>query len=79
MEEKLLQKLSDQLDLIMEMLERNQPKKKRIRTGKMGRPTKKHIVVRFRKNHPDEGKMECIKRTGLAIKTVSKYWEEAGQ
>ena len=79
MEDKILQRLSEQLDTIMEMLERNQPKKNRIRSGKMGRPTKKHIVVRFRKKHPDEAKIECVKATGLAIKTVSKYWEEAGQ
>ena len=79
MEEKLLQKLSEQLDTIMEILERSQPKKNRIRSGKMGRPSKKHIVVRFRKNHPEADKITCIKATGLAIKTVSKYWEEAGQ
>ena len=77
MEEKLLQKLSEQLDTIMEMLERRQPKKNRTRSGKMGRPSKKHVVVRFRKRYPEAPKIECIKATGLAIKTVSKYWDEA--
>ena len=79
MDEKMLQKLSEQLDMIMEMLERTQPRKERKRPVKMGRPSKKYIVVRFRKQYPDDAKMDCVRETGVSIKTVSKYWNEAGR
>ena len=76
MEEKMLLKLSEQLDAIMAMLEKEYPRSKKKTKGKMGRPTKGHIVLRFRKHSPEDSKLECVRQTGLSIKTVSKYWNQ---
>jgi len=48
-------------------------------SGKIGRPTKGHIVLAYRQNHPHARKSQCCRETGLSIKTVSKYWEEQGE
>ena len=76
MEEKLLLKLSAQLDDIMMMLERNQKKDKRKYPVKIGRPSKEHIVVSHKRKYPSDSKMDCVRSTGLSIKTVSKYWNQ---
>lgn len=39
-----------------------------------GRPTKKDIVVEWRKANPGKRKVDCIRETGLANKTVYKWW-----
>ena len=43
--------------------------------GQMGRPSKEHIVKRYRKAYPQGKKMECARVMGINIKTVSKYWD----
>jgi len=39
-----------------------------------GRPTKEAEVKRWRQQHPDGTKAECIKETGISKPTVYKYW-----
>ena len=39
-----------------------------------GRPTKEAEVKRWRQQHPDGSKAECIKETGISKPTVYKYW-----
>lgn len=74
MQEQMLTLISKQLEEITRMLakQREEP------WGQMGRPTKEHIVLRYRENYPTARKMECVRATGLSIKTVSKYWELYG-
>lgn len=47
------------------MIEKNQIK---------GRPAKKDIVIEWRKANPSKRKIDCIRETGLANKTVYKWW-----
>ena len=70
MQEKMFTKILQQLDEIKGMLNGKPGKRDRI-----GRPTKKHIVVKFREDYPDSKKIQCVRKTGLSIKTVSKYWD----
>jgi len=72
MNEQLLMLISKQLEEINAMLVRQERQKNA--QGKMGRPTKEHIVTRYRKRYPTGKKMECARATGISIKTVSKYW-----
>ena len=71
MNEQLLILISRQLDELTEMLVKQQ----KVPQGKMGRPTKEHIVIRYRECYPEVGKRRCSRDTGLSIKTVSKYWD----
>jgi len=73
MNEQLLLLISKQLEEINAMLLKQQ----RIGKvqGKTGRPSKKYIVMRYRKAHPNGKKMECARVMGISIKTVSKYWD----
>ena len=70
MQEQMLMLISKQLEEITRMLE----KQYQGSWGQIGRPTKEHDVLRYRENYPTAGKMECVRATGLSIKTVSKYW-----
>jgi len=74
MNEQLLVLISKQLEEINAMLTKQEQRQGQSQ-GKMGRPSKEHIVVRYRKSHPNGKKMECAKLTGISIKTVSKYWD----
>lgn len=71
MEEKMLMLISKQLERITAMIEKRQGNY----GGKMGRPTKEHIVIQYRISYPEARKMQCARATGLSIKTVSKYWD----
>ena len=73
MEEQLLLLISRQLEEIHVMLTRQQEEGKIPK--RLGRPTKEHIVFRYREKYPNGKKMECVKATGISIKTVSKYWD----
>jgi len=73
MQEKLLMQICHQIEEISTMVVKRQKQQKS--TGKKGRPSKEHIVKQYRKKYPKGRKMECAKKTGLSIKTVSKYWE----
>ena len=73
MNEQLLMLISKQLEEISIMLVKQQQNGES--RGKTGRPSKKHIVMRYRKAHPVGKKMECARLMGISIKTVSKYWE----
>ena len=73
MEEQILMRISQQLEALTMLLEAGEKKP----WGKMGRPTKEHIVIRYRMGYPQGKKMECVRATGLSIKTVSKYWNMA--
>ena len=44
--------------------------------NKEGRPNKADIVARWRAEHPNGTKAECIKATGLSKPTVYKWWNE---
>ena len=70
MDEQMLVNISKQLDTLITMLTEEGHKKK----AKIGRPKKEHIVLRFRERYPEFSKSQCVKITGLSIKTVSKYW-----
>jgi hypothetical protein len=70
MSEQMLMLISKQLEEISALLNKQQ-----LKTGKIGRPSKKHIVMRYRENYPTGRKMECAKMLGISIKTVSKYWD----
>ena len=75
-----LLRYEEQLKYISNLLEEinrnlsmhNNKNKKR---EQMGRPTKEHIVKRYRKTYPEGRKMQCSRTTGLSIKTVTKYWD----
>jgi len=71
MEEQMLVMISKQLEELTTLLKQQEGRSQ----GKTGRPTKEHIVIRYRTNYPYARKMECVRATGLSIKTVSKYWE----
>jgi len=71
MEEQMLIMISKQLEELTTLL----GKQKKSSQGKLGRPTKEHIVIRYRENYPKAKKMACARATGLSIKTVSKYWD----
>lgn len=43
--------------------------------NKDGAPTKKDIVLEWRKNNPEGSKSDCIKATGLSKPTVYKWWD----
>lgn len=72
MQEQILKLISKQLDEVISMLSSH----KKENWGKVGRPTKEHIVRKYRQKHPDSWKMQCVRITGLSIKTVSKYWDK---
>ena len=42
--------------------------------NKDGRPTKKDVVLKWKKDNPAGRKAECIKETGLSKGTVYKWW-----
>lgn len=44
--------------------------------NKNGAPTKKKIVLEWKKNHPNGKKADCIRETGLSKPTVYKWWQE---
>ena len=71
MHEQMLMLISKQLEEITRML----TKQYKEPWGQTGRPTKEHDVLRYRESYPTARKMECVRATGLSIKTVSKYWE----
>ena len=71
MDEKLLRLISKQLEEVTRMLAKHEKEP----WGKIGRPTKEHIVRQYRQNYPDAKKMQCVREAGLSIKTVSKYWD----
>jgi hypothetical protein len=71
MDEQIWMDISRQLDTLINMLTEEKRSKKKMKTG---RPSKEHIVVRFRNRYPDVTKTQCVRMTGLSIKTVSKYW-----
>ena len=70
--EEQLKYISNQLEEINRNLNMQNNKNKR---EQLGRPTKEHIVRRYRKNYPEGKKMQCSRTTGLSIKTVTKYWD----
>ena len=71
MQEEMLMNISKQLETLIEMLSKEEKKE----PAKVGRPNKKHIVVKFRKMYPTYSKSQCMKMTGLSSKTVKKYWD----
>lgn len=71
MQEQILMRISNQLEEIARMV----GAQRKEHWGKVGRPTKEHIVRKYRKKYPDSWKMQCVRTTGLSIKTVSKYWD----
>jgi len=76
MNEQLLLLISKQLEEINAILVRQEQRNtKKNAQGKMGRPTKEHIVLKYRGMYPNNRKMQCTRATGLSIKTVSKYWD----
>ena len=70
MDEQLLLQISKQLEELTAMIAKQQKQP----WGKPGRPTKEQDVFRYRENFSESGKMQCVRATGLSIKTVSKYW-----
>lgn len=44
--------------------------------NKNGRPTKKNVVLQYRKDNPAASKAECIRDTKLSKVTVYKYWND---
>ena len=71
MVEQMLVMISKQLEELTLLIKQQEGGSK----GKIGRPDKKHIVLRYRTSYPQAKKMECVRATGLSVKTVSKYWE----
>jgi hypothetical protein len=71
MQEEVLMNISKQLETLIDMLSKEAGRG----TVKVGRPSKKHIVVKFRNTYPTYTKSRCIQITGLSSKTVSKYWD----
>lgn len=41
-----------------------------------GRPSKKDVVIEWRRQNPDGSKIECILSTGVSKTTVYKYWND---
>jgi hypothetical protein len=78
-EKEWLEHISNQLNILTDVLliyQNNASVKNRSPAGKTGRPTKGHIVRIYRMKYPKGLKMQCVRETGLSIKTVSKYWHE---
>lgn len=75
MEEQMLRMISKQLEELTTLL----GKQEKQRTKIIGRPTKEHVVARYRENYPEGKKSECVRATGMSIKTVSKYWEKVAE
>ena len=71
MDEQLLLQISKQLEELTVLLAKQQKRP----WGKPGRPTKEQEVLRYRENFSESGKMQCVRVTGMSIKTVSKYWD----
>lgn len=71
MEEQMLVMISKQLEELTTLIKQRESRPR----SKTGRPTKEHVVIRYRESYPRAKKMECVRATGLSIKTVSKYWE----
>ena len=71
MQDELLIYISKQLNMAIEILKRQEKQP----TNKIGRPTKEHIVVRYRQSYPNASKRSCARATGLSTKTVRKHWE----
>ena len=71
MQDEILLLIAKQTEEMVRLLGKRQQKP----SGKPGRPSKKHIVIQYRKKYPDARKMECVRATKLSIKTVSKYWD----
>ena len=44
-----------------------------------GRKTKQELVLKWREEHPDGRKVDCIKETGISKATVYKWWESGPQ
>ena len=44
--------------------------------NKEGRPDKLSVVAKWRSEHPEGTKAECIRETGLSKKTVYRWWRE---
>ena len=76
MQEQMLLYIAKQLEEILKRLEKQESRKP---GGKIGRPDKEHIVLRYRKNYPNASKTDCMRATNLSIKTVSKYWDSCLQ
>lgn len=72
MEKQILEKISQQLDIVLAMLMKSQEKS----PVTSGRPTKEHIVRTYREIYPNATKMDCERVTKLARKTVNKYWNQ---
>jgi len=75
MQEQILRLISKQLEEVISLIGTH----KKEHWGKVGRPTKEHIVRKYRQKYPDSWKMQCVRTTGLSIKTVSKYWDKVGR
>ena len=73
MDDDMLVLILKKLDYLMTMLA---DEKNRKGPKKMGRPTKGHIVREYRKFCPNATKTQCVRATGVTIKTVSKYWQQ---
>ena len=43
--------------------------------NKEGAPTKKEIVLSWKKEHPEGRKIDCVRDTGLSKPTVYKWWD----
>jgi hypothetical protein len=71
MQEEMLINISKQLETLIEILSKERGRG----SAKVGRPSKKHVVVNFRKAYPNLSKTRCMRMTGLNSKTVSKYWD----
>jgi len=72
-QEQALLLIAKQLEEIIAILEKQESAKTES-VGKIGRPSKERIVFRYRDNYPSARKSDCVRATGLSIKTVSKYW-----
>ena len=71
MDEQVLLQILKQLEEITVLL----TKQEKQPWGKPGRPTKEQDVFRYRDKFVDGRKMQCVRATGMSIKTVSKYWD----
>lgn len=71
MDRELLMYISRQLDAVISILGKRQRKP----TRRKGRPTKEHVVMGYRRHHPEASKKSCARVTGLSFKTISKYWD----
>ena len=44
--------------------------------NKDGRPSRQHLVLEWREQHPEGKKIECHRDTGLDPKTIRKWWRK---